>query len=116
MTTESKKQLTNGINYVVTKDNDGRVYHKLFLPNKIDLCLALNNNNYIIPMKINISLRNGQSKFGEQIVIQLVKDGNLTEVYRKKSPMEHIEFYLPKELGIIFLNHCIECFKARGNK
>jgi hypothetical protein len=75
--------------------------------------VAIDGKNIEIPVRPNITARHGESKYGDELVVQLVVVGEPRE-YPKKSPEKHIEFYLPKEFGIKFLKDTISFFEGKG--
>jgi len=115
--TEWKKPTEDGMTLAKTKDNEGREYHKVFYHTTINACIALGQQNIIIPVRINIGLRRGNSHFNEEVVFQLIQDGDIKkQPYNKTSPENHIEFYLPKEDGINLFKNCLIQFHAADGK
>jgi hypothetical protein len=88
------------------KDDAGREY-KHIRTNAFSNCvLCFRKRNMVFKGKLNISLRKGAGKFGDEVVIQFIVD-ELLENYEAKSPFNHIEFYLPESQGLDFLRSTI---------
>ena len=92
-------------------DQVGRVYHTIYLSHKTNCCIALEEENLIVPVEPNFTLRLGNSKFGDEILVQLIQKGKI-ERYHKKSPERHIEFYLPKNAGIIAIQQALDYWRT----
>lgn len=83
-------------------DNKGNFYLNCYsnIDTNADVCI--NDKNHILRGNPKIIARVGDSKFGEEIVFQfLIKE--IKETYEKVSKYDTIEYYLPLEEGIKFL-------------
>ena len=60
-------------------------------------------------MALNISLRDGDSHFGNEVVFQLRQVGKSSS-YNKRTKEKHAEFYLNKELGLFTLKTALKFF------
>lgn len=100
MVTLNKTIDEDGDKLLTTSDGQ-RTYEKVIFKTPLELIVAFGKYNRVIPVVMNVSYRKGTSIYGDQIVWQLIYNGDdktLKEVwdrkkYVKKSPENHIEFY-----------------------
>lgn len=95
-----------------TTDSKGNDYTKVGGADDTKAIISLNGLNELLKGKLNISLRQGSSGFGSEIVIQFKVEEH-EKTYTTSSPWNHIEFYLPKELGASYL---LEMAKILGGE
>lgn len=95
----------DGDRILTTTDQQNREYEKVIFRKPVNLVVGLGPNNRVLPVKVNVSFRKGESYFGEELVWQLIFDGDDKDLqkvwrngYRKKSPMNHIEFYFSGDI------------------
>lgn len=83
-----------------TEDANGNSYTKVGGGDPAHCIICINGKNTLYKGKVNISLRrgNGTSKFGQEVVMQF-KIESQQESYDSSSPWDHIEFYLPEDIG-----------------
>jgi len=100
-----------------TKDGNGNNYIKVGGTDETKAILCIGGKNKLYTGKVNISLRkDGVSKFGEEVVFQFKIDG-LEKEYMSSSPWNHIEFYLPFEVGKKYIEQMsVVCDNAKKNQ
>ena len=94
--------------FIMTNQN------KVIFSKKLELVIAFGKYNRVIPVRLNVSLRTGDSIFGVQLIWQLIfeegEDKELREFwdgkrmvgrkksrYKKRSPENHVEFYFDED-------------------
>lgn len=75
---------------------------------------AFSGKNVIVEGNPKISVREGDSKHGEELVFELLRTGPIREEPRN-SAYDTIEIYMPKEFGIKFLEDALEYFKKHNS-
>lgn len=87
-------------------DEDKRIYYTGYT-NRLSTCvLSHSGKNLIFEGNPKINLRKGNSKFGDELFIELLCSGKI-KVAPKNSKYDSIEIYFPKNFGIIFLKDFI---------
>ena len=109
---------SDGDRILTTFDFENREYEKVMFSKPVDLVVAFGKYNRVIPVLVNVSFRKGQSVYGEQMVFQLIYKGDDSSLkklwertkYRKKSPVNHVEFYFSGNIKSILnkVNKLIE--------
>jgi len=99
----------------VEKDNKNRIYLKAYSNKKTSCILSYHGTNKLFNGRLNLFLRKGNSKFGDEIGIYF-KIADLKETYSTTSKHNVIECYLPAEFGINFLKKAINYFEKEIEK
>jgi len=75
-------------------DKAGRIYKKIFSNQETEAIYCNKGENTSLLTESNFSIRTGESKFGDQLILQFVIK-KVLETYKAKSPLIHIETYFP---------------------
>lgn len=81
---------------VTNTDSKGRIYHHIAIPCIKEGVLSLGESNMVYEGWFKVVLRNGESKFGEQVIFEFRID-KLKETYPCKSKHDCFEVYMPKK-------------------
>ena len=99
-----------------TTDQKGRVYKKVFSNFKQDAVVSTDKKNNAYSVKPNIAIRRGESKFNDQVVLQLVIE-NFIEEYKSRSQIDHLETYFKiNEETIEFFEEFLKILKEEVTK
>lgn len=96
-------------------DKVSREYFTAYSNKQGFACISIgeeDGNNYIYEGNPKINYRKGDSKFGAEIIFELLVKG-LKEKTPKRTKYESIEIYMPYEKGIEFLESAIKYFKGQ---
>lgn len=85
-----------------TRDSNGNDYTKVGGDVDTKAIICMKGDNKLLKGKVNISLRQGTSGFGSEVVFQF-KIEDIEKTYEASSPWEHLEIYLPKDVGKKYL-------------
>jgi len=85
-----------------TRDSNGNNYTKVGGDKETKAIICMKGTNKLLKGKVNISLRQGNSGFGPEVVFQFKIDEQEKE-YEASSPWEHLEIYLPKDVGKLYI-------------
>lgn len=93
-------------------DATGKVYKNYYFDNKTDGLLAFKQKILNFKGLPKIVIRNGSSKYGEQMIFQFLIDGEF-ELTDKRTKHNTLEIYFPKEAGIDFLKQVIKDLEVK---
>ena len=77
---------------ITTKDKNNRIYKKVFSNIETEGVICIDKKNDAFAIKPNFSIRKGESKFGDQAIMQNVIIKKLDN-YTAVSPLDHSEVY-----------------------
>lgn len=103
--------------FTETKDKNGRKFRVAYSNMTSDAVITLNFSGFngkkvIVEGNPKISLRDGESKHGEQIIFELLRTGPIREE-PAESAYDTVEIYLPKKFGMEFLEDALKYFKKK---
>ena len=91
-------------------DNKDRQYYTAYSNVDGHCCISLRGRNLIVPGNPKISIRIGQSRFGDEIIFELLRTGAPTAA-PQKTKIDTIEIYMPMANGLKFLEDAVAFFK-----
>jgi len=92
------------------EDAKGNKYKKAYSNIVGDCVVTVRGKNLHFKGRSNLFMRDGKSKFGDELCFYF-KIEKLESEYETTSKHECVEFYLPKEFGLEFLENAIKHFK-----
>jgi len=95
-------------------DDKQREYYTAYSNHTSKAVVHLKNQNIIIEGNPKISVRIGKSKFGEEVIFELLRTGTI-ETTKKRTGYDSVEIYLPKDKGIKFLEETLKFLKEKLN-
>jgi len=95
-----------------TKDNKGRIYHHIGGDVVSTGIICNEGTNTHCEGKLNLALRNGESKFGDEIIFQLIID-KVVQKYSAVSPLNHLEIYFSRENAVEMFEKMLEILKDK---
>lgn len=94
------------------KDSQGNEYLKAY-SNKLGNCVfTFAGKNQHFQGRTNLFIRKGKSKFGKELCFYFKID-KLKSEYLTPTKYDCVEFYLPEEYGIEFLEQALTFFKSK---
>ena len=96
--------------FAIGRDKEGREYLNAFSNIKSCSVISLEDKNIIVEGNPKIKLRIGESKFGNEMVFELIKTGGIKES-AKRSKHDTVEIYLPLKFGLEFLKDTVKFFE-----
>jgi len=99
-------------NFAIKKDNEGKTYYTGYYDKLGSAIVSLDNINIEVIGTPKINIREGNSKFGEQLFIELLRDGAITNRKTvKKSEYDTVEIYFPRVTGLKFFKDFIKYYE-----
>jgi len=109
--------------FYIDTDNQGHKFLKAFanIPASAVISLKEMGKNLIVRGNFKLSIRIGKSKFGQEVIFELLRFQDVkVEEALKNTHHDSVEIYLPQERGILFLEEAIdkinEFYKSEGAK
>ena len=101
-------------NFRFNKNNDLKknTYLNCYSNIDTDTIIALNGTNFELKGIQKIVVREGGSKFGNQLLFQFLVKEKINE-YKSNSIYPTIEFYLPLDVGVEFLEQSLKYIKDK---
>lgn len=96
--------------FISNIDDKGRIYFNGYPNIKTNAVVSFGGKNQEFSGKPKIFTRIGESDFGEELVFSFLIEG-LNKEYDSNSDHKTIEFYLPKDKGIEFLEELLKNLK-----
>lgn len=100
--------------FKIKKDKDGRTYYTGYANKTTNAVISLNDVNLIVEGNPKINIRDGDSRYGEELIIELLRTGSVIQT-PKKSNYDSIEIYFPKNEGLQLIERFIDFYKGRDN-
>ena len=98
----------SGDRSVNERDGEGRRFYHLY-HNQVKFVIAVGKHNMVYRGFLNIARRTGESKFGDEFIIQVAK-AVLEDTYEKNTEENHIEIYLKAEEAIPIFQKWVDTF------
>jgi len=93
------------------QDTQGNIYKNAYSNKKIPCIISIAGKNILVNGKLKIFTRNGVSGFGKELGF-VFHISDIEKEYSANSKQEVVEFYLPEEVGIKFLEDTLEYLKG----
>ena len=97
------------------KDQEGNTYKKAYSNHQTNCVLTFKGTNTVFSGRPCIFTRKGASKFGKELGFYFKIDKK-TDTYPTNTPHDVVEFYMPEEKAIEFLEQALAHFKANKEK
>lgn len=94
----------------ITNDSEGRIYKHAYSNKDSDAVIGIGEEYQVLKGQPEMYVRHGPSKFGEQLVLCFNVD-EIGVTLPKKGARDLIEFYLPLEFGLDYLEQAVKYLK-----